>query len=139
MKPRVVFDTGVVLSALVFSSPHLVWLREHWKHACTPLLSRDTLSELLRVLNYPKFRLTAAQKLAICNAYVPYCESVPNITACAVVCRDPKDQPLLDLSFSGKASALVTGDADLLTLVGSTPFSIEAPSAYRERLADRKS
>ncbi|MBB6145488.1 putative PIN family toxin of toxin-antitoxin system [Silvibacterium bohemicum] len=58
MKPRVVFDTTTVISALLFRSGKLSWLRDHWReNACVPLLSRDTAAELTRVLAYPKFHL----------------------------------------------------------------------------------
>ncbi|HEV8160029.1 MAG TPA: putative toxin-antitoxin system toxin component, PIN family, partial [Pyrinomonadaceae bacterium] len=33
-----------------------------------------------------------------------------------VVCRDPKDDKLLELALSGNADFLVTGDKDLLVL-----------------------
>ena len=32
------------------------------------------------------------------------------------ICRDPKDNFLLSLSFDGKATHLITGDKDLLVL-----------------------
>jgi len=61
--PRVVFDTGVVVSALVFRGGQLDWLREDWQEGrAVPLLSRATANELLRVLSYPKFRLTGAER-----------------------------------------------------------------------------
>jgi predicted nucleic acid-binding protein len=41
----------------------------------------------------------------------------------------------LDLSQSGKADLLVTGDEDLLALAGKTEFVIETPEEYRRRIA----
>jgi predicted nucleic acid-binding protein len=52
-----------------------------------------------------------------------------------VACRDPSDQPFLDLAHSGRAVVLVTGDRDLLRLSGQTRFGIETPAAYRRRMA----
>jgi uncharacterized protein len=52
---------------------------------------------------------------------------------CSTVCRDAKDQPFLDLAQSGKADLLISGDQDLLTLVGQTTFLIESAEAYRRR------
>ncbi len=39
-----------------------------------------------------------------------------DVTSEVTVCRDPKDNFLLALSKDGKASHLITGDKDLLTL-----------------------
>jgi hypothetical protein len=54
---RAVFDTNVVVSALVFGG-RLRWLRAAWAaQAVTPVVCRETVTELLRVLAYPKFHL----------------------------------------------------------------------------------
>ncbi|MHB1950729.1 MAG: putative toxin-antitoxin system toxin component, PIN family [Acidiferrobacteraceae bacterium] len=53
------------------------------------------------------------------------------------ICRDPADQPFLDLAHSSGATVLVSGDADLLSLAGQTAFDIESPAAYRQRVSGR--
>lgn len=98
-----------------------------------PLVSQTTIAELARVLSYPKFRLSPLEQLDLLSDYVPFCEVVEVSTHCSVFCRDPKDQPLLDLAYSGRAEVLVTGDADLLALAAQTPFAIETPEQYRAR------
>jgi predicted nucleic acid-binding protein len=52
--PRVVLDTNVALSALVFAQGRVGALREAW-HAARfrPLLSQATAAELMRALGYP--------------------------------------------------------------------------------------
>jgi putative PIN family toxin of toxin-antitoxin system len=132
---RVVFDTTVVLSALVFDGGQLTWLRAHWRDGgCIPVASRDTVAELVRILEYRKFRLTTEQRHELLADYLPFCEIVDVTKKCSVVCRDAKDQPFLDLAHSGKADALVSGDRDLLVLAGQTKFLIESPDAYRRRV-----
>jgi putative PIN family toxin of toxin-antitoxin system len=134
-KARVVFDTNVVLSALLFTHGWLSWLVGHWEAGdCVPLISRVAAEELTRILAYPKFRLTADEQLEALASYIPYCEAVEIVKSCPVCCRDAKDQPLLDLAQSGKADALVTGEEDLLALAGQTAFLIESPKEYRLRL-----
>lgn len=57
--PRVVLDTNCLVSALIFSRRNFAWLREAWLNKrFVPLASHDTVSELIRVLAYPKFKLT---------------------------------------------------------------------------------
>jgi putative PIN family toxin of toxin-antitoxin system len=131
---RVVFDTTVV-SALLFTSGRLAWLRNHWaERGCTPLISHATAAELERVLRYPKFRLSSAERHELLGEYLPWCEVVEITNRCVSACRDEKDQPFLDLAQSGKAEFLVSGDRDLLALAGKTDFLIENPEAYRCRV-----
>jgi putative PIN family toxin of toxin-antitoxin system len=132
---RVVFDTNVVLSALLFSTGRLAWLRLHWQDgSAVPLISPATARELTRVLAYPKFRLSEQYRIELLALYIPYCESLDPVDKCPIECRDSKDQPLLDLAQSGVADSLVTGDEDLLVLAGKPAFLIETPDAYRQRV-----
>ena len=132
---RVVFDTNVVLSALLYTHGRLSWLVGHWQAGgCIALVSRATAGELMRILAYPKFQLSAAEQLEALAGYVPFCDAVDISRSCPVTCRDAKDQPFLDLAHCGNADVLVTGDEDLLTLGGRTPFHIETPEDYRRRI-----
>ena len=134
-KAKVVFDTNVVLSALLFTHGGLSWLVGHWQTGyCVPLISRTTAVELARILAYPKFRLSAEEQLEALANYVPFCEGVEIANSCAVRCRDAKDQPFLDLAQSGKADLLVAGGEDILALAGQTAFAIETPEDYRWRV-----
>lgn len=134
-KARVVFDTNAVLSALLFTHGRLSGLVDHWQGGnCVTLISRATAAELKRILAYPKFHLSAEEQLEALANYVPFCEAVGIAKSCPVLCRDPKDQPLLDLAHCGNADLLVTGDEDLLALAGQPAFAIETPEAYRGRV-----
>jgi putative PIN family toxin of toxin-antitoxin system len=134
--PRVVFDTNVALSALLFTQGRLSWLVGHWQSGnCIPLVSPVAAHELAKVLAYAKFQLSAGEQLDVLANYIPFCEAIEIVKPSPLVCRDPKDQPYLDLAYSGKASLLVTDDADLLALAGQTQFVIETPEAYRLRIS----
>lgn len=124
---RVVLDTNVVLSALLFAQGRLAPLRSAWQQArFQPLVSAVTAKELVRALSYPKFGLTGAEQQELLADYLPYCTAVrvparpPEVPAC----RDPFDVPFLQLALVGKADHLVTGDKDLLSLTGSVACSI---------------
>ena len=119
--PRVVIDTNLVLSALVFAQGRLGALRHAWQGAhCQPLLSSITAAELLQVLAYPKFKLSAADQQELLGDYLPYCTTVrmPTKPPQTPACRDPFDLPFLQLAIVGKADYLVSGDKDLLSLAG---------------------
>jgi uncharacterized protein len=133
---RVMFDTNVVLSALLFPAGRLAWLRAHWREGgAVPLVSQVTARELTRVLGYSKFRLSEQYRMEALALYLPYCEHIDAVDKCPIECRDSKDRPLLDLAQSGKADLLVTDDFDLLALAGKTEFVIETPDAYRHRVS----
>ena len=118
-KPRVVIDTNLVLSALVFSNGRLSTLRIAWQgKQCQPLVSTVTAAELIRVLAYPKFKLSAADQQELLADYLPYCTTVrmPSKLPAAPKCREKFDLPFLHLAIAGKADYLITGDQDLLCL-----------------------
>jgi putative PIN family toxin of toxin-antitoxin system len=119
--PRIVIDTNLVLSALVFAQGRLSPLRHAWQGThCQPLVSSVTAAELICVLAYPKFKLTAAEQHELLADYLPYCTTVrmPAKPPRTPACRDPFDLPFLQLAVAGKAAYLITGDQDLLSLAG---------------------
>jgi len=135
---RVVLDTNVLVSALLFRG-RLSWLREAWhRQQIRPLLCRPTARELLRVLAYPKFRLTKLEINALLADLLPATETVDlgrHRGRGLPPCRDPDDQIFLILTQVAKGDALVTGDNDLLTLAPQAPFPIWEVSTLRDRLA----
>jgi putative PIN family toxin of toxin-antitoxin system len=116
---RAVLDTNVVLSALVFGGGSTATVRQAWQSGrLKPLVSTTTAQELIRVLAYPKFRLSAGDQRELLADYLPDAEAMtlPEPPPRVPDCRDPDDLPFLHLAAAGKADLLVTGDADLLSL-----------------------
>ena len=114
---RVVIDTNVLLSGLLFGgAPGRV--RDLWiAGRLVPLLSKETFAEFARVLRYPKFRLSAAEiSMLTEDELLSYAEVVDISVDASGTCRDPHDDKFLALAASGKAAYLITGDQDLLVL-----------------------
>lgn len=125
--PRVVIDTNLVLSALVFAQGRLTPLRQAWQGGhFHPLLSNVMATELIRVLAYPKFKLSAQDQQELLADYLPYCTivSMPAKLPAVPACRDKFDLPFLQLAIVGKADYLVSGDQDLLSLANQLPCPI---------------
>jgi putative PIN family toxin of toxin-antitoxin system len=119
MTLRVVLDTNVVLSSLLFNTRRLAWIRQAWQmNRIRPIVCKETASELLRVLAYPKFKLTQSEQEELLNDFLPYTETfiLPDAPLDLPVCRDPDDQPFLALAKIASVDLLVTGDADLLSM-----------------------
>lgn len=138
--PRVVLDTNVVLSALVFTHGRSVTLREAWQGGrCEPLVSKATVNELIRVLGYPKFKLVADEQRELLADYLPYCRTVtiPAKAPRTPPCRDPFDLPFLQLAIVGKAEVLVTGDQDLLGIEGKLACPIVTLEGFLATLLGR--
>ncbi len=139
---RVVLDTNVILSAVLFAGSRVGWLRRAWQtQGCRPLASRETAQELLSVLAYPKFRLSAEEQESLLADYLPFCEtvSVPRRLAGVPACRDPHDQMFLRLAIAGHAEVLVSGDADLLVLKEKLSFPVLTPREFQVLLGEAAS
>ena len=130
---RVVLDTNVLVSALIFSAGRLSWLRDAWQsRAVVPLASRETTRELIRVLSYPRFRLREDEREELLSDYLPWCETISITRRLRTPqCRDPLDRPFLELAIAGRADVLITGDDDLLALAATFAVPIRSPSAAR--------
>ena len=136
---KVVLDTNVVVSAVLFEGGRLAWVRELWTAGrIVPLASQATIQELVRVLGYPKFHLDEDDIGAVLAAYLPVTlvVTVPARSPAGLpVCRDPHDQDFLRLAAAGRAEVLVSGDRALLVLAGRTTFAIESPEVFKKRFS----
>ena len=113
---RVVTDTNIRISFLIGKA--LTGLSD--AIICNQvrvLFSNDLFHELIEVLKRPKFKKYFPES-AIENLITLLYEKIElvDITSHFDDCRDAKDNFLLDLSVSGHANYLITGDADLLIL-----------------------
>ncbi len=140
-----VLDTHLVVSALLFPGGRPAELRRFWQQGLfTPLVSRETAAEIVRVLAYPKFRLSLEDRKVLLADYLPYTETVkiPDVAPPVPDCRDPCDVPFLMLAEVGKADIRVTGCL-LGRAVGTVPagmFAHNGPGrgqGRKERLGAR--
>ena len=142
---RVVLDTNVLVSALLFCQGRLAPLRAAWQGGrLVPIICKQTGQELLRVLSYAKFKLDPLQIEEVLSLYLPYAQShtIPCNTSRSISfpqCRDGHDQIFLDLASSAQVDLLVSGDSDLLSMsdMPNEPlgFKIITPQALLERLS----
>lgn len=111
-------------------------MRRSWRSGeLVPLADQQTTVELLRVLAYPKFGLDSEEREHLLADYLPWCEPVTVLEAPVVPhCRDPFDQPFLELALYAGADALVTGDKDLLSIAPLFSVPIVTAEEIRKTL-----
>jgi uncharacterized protein len=114
---RVVFDTNVLVSAILNpnSVPSFAW--SFAMNKCAILASEVTVQELYNVLYRSKFDrfLSKERREIFLEAFDDKAKNII-ITRAITICRDPKDNKFLELAASGGAHYLITGDKDLLEL-----------------------
>jgi uncharacterized protein len=134
---RLVIDTNVLVSALVFKDSRHIPLRDAWEaKRIVPLLSIATFRELKAVLCYRMFALDDDQIQAAIERIGPFIEWIAINAAQAATlpkCSDRDDQKFLEVALCGRADALITYDKALLKLRRrSLAFRISQP----EQVAD---
>jgi len=114
---RVVLDTNVLISALLFKG-ELSGIVGLWqKGKIVPIISKETFDELRTVLEYPKFSLSRAEiKSLIEHDVLPFFEVVSVSKHVKGACRDPEDDKFISCAISANADCIVTGDKDLCDL-----------------------
>jgi len=112
---RVVLDTNILVSALLFKGG-LARIVDLWKKGkIIPVLSRETFAEFEAVLEYPKFSLTRQEiKVLIEEELLPYFEVIEITDDVEGICRDTNDDKFIACAVSASADFIVTGDKDLL-------------------------
>lgn len=126
---RVVIDTNLWISFLIGKT--LAGLTEALaRDEVCLLFSEELFEEFLTVVQRPKFaRYFSADDVRELIALLQVKMTWVDVTEKYDDCRDAKDNFLLDLSVSGQADYLVTGDGDLLDL---NPFHGTHIITYRE-------
>jgi putative PIN family toxin of toxin-antitoxin system len=114
---RVVLDTNVLISALLFRGGLSKIVGLWQKGKIIPVISKETFSELVTVLEYPKFSLTQEETDSIIKYEIlPYFEIVEVVKDVKGICRDPEDDKFISCAISGSADYIVSGDKDLFDL-----------------------
>jgi len=127
---RIVLDTGVIVSGLLMAGSMPRQAIDRARRA-TILFSITTLEELDEVLRRPKFNAYLPQELRLefLAALVRECEEVP-VAERITICRDPRDDKFLELAAAGRATHVVSGDADLLDLHPFRTVRIVTPAEF---------
>jgi putative PIN family toxin of toxin-antitoxin system len=132
---RYVFDTNTVVSAFLFDRSTPGRALEAARRRGRLLLSDETARELNEVLERDKFDAYVQREtrrefvIALVNeaTFVEPTESIEQ-------CRDSDDDKFLELAAAGTATAIVSGDDDLLVLETFRDIPILTAKAFLQRV-----
>lgn len=136
---RCVFDTNVLISALLFdkSKPAQAFFAALGNREV--LVSADTISELSEVLSREKFDkyLTDEERERFLRSLLQQARLV-EVHDKVEACRDPKDDKFLELAVNGAAGYIVSGDGDLLALHPFRSVQILTPEVFLNTIIDNE-
>ncbi|MBN2565644.1 MAG: putative toxin-antitoxin system toxin component, PIN family [Candidatus Eisenbacteria bacterium] len=113
---RVVLDTNVLLSALLFGGMPRQLFHECIRGEPRLLTSDALMTELTAVLNRPRFHLAGDAVRAIVGEVASVAQTVAATAAVTAIPEDPPDNAVLACAVDGKADHVVSGDGHLLDL-----------------------
>lgn len=128
---RVVLDTNVLVSALLFKTT-LSKVIDLWQSgAIIPVISKDTFQELRAVLEYPKFSLSPDEIRAILEQEIlPFFEVIDVVEEVKGICNDPADDKFISCALSASAGYIVSGDKAFIDLKQYKSVKIIKPSEF---------
>lgn len=128
---RIVLDTNALVSALLFSGVESQLVRLWQGGSVTLLISRPILDEYLRVLAYPKFKLTRSEIRGLIEGEVlPFVEIVHPTQRVKAIKSDPSDNKFLECALAGQAEVLISGDKQVLALRTYRKVRIQSPAEF---------
>ncbi|MFP4082484.1 MAG: putative toxin-antitoxin system toxin component, PIN family [Candidatus Aminicenantes bacterium] len=129
--PKIVIDTNVFISAVLFRGPTSRLVSLWQKNAVSVLMSSAVLKEYARALAYPKFNLTKTEIRGIVEQeLLPYVHPVKVKRPLHIISEDPSDNKFLELAVTGKADYILSGDKHLLELKNFRGIKIITPAEF---------
>lgn len=129
-RPKVVIDTNIIVSAFGWRGKPLEILELVQRGSIINHTSSALLSELKRVVAYPKLKFSEALQsdiieFILANSRIVVASTLPDIPI-----DDRDDLHVIACAAAAKAPFIVTGDPHLLTLGSCNGISILTPADF---------
>jgi putative PIN family toxin of toxin-antitoxin system len=134
---RVVADSNIYVSAIVFGGKPMMLLEMAEEGEVELFVSEPILSETFRILR-DKFQRTTEQLEADRVHLATITRSVTPTDTLNVVSLDPDDDRILECAVAAGATAIVTGDKHLLGLGSFRGIRIQRPAEFLSEGRDRE-
>jgi len=117
MKIKVVTDTNVVVSALLFGGTPGKLISLWKKKSIIPFICKEMEEELLRVLAYPKFSLSKQEiDCLFYQEIMPFFLTTRIKQGEVIVQDDPSDDIFIQCALAVGSQIVISGDKHLLSL-----------------------
>ena len=128
---KVVIDTNVIISALLFGGV-LAKLIAPWQGgSITPAASKEIIDEYPRILTYPKFKLSEDDiNFLLYQEILPYFDVIAAQTGPRIVKKDPADDRFIRCAVAARAKYIISGDIHLFALNAFQKIRILPPTAF---------
>ena len=129
-KPKLVLDSNVFISALVFGGKPREILDLAIKGLIEVAISDDILEEIKAVLEGKKFQYPAKVVRALISEIEDLSDLVEPEAKIDAVPEDPEDYRVLECAVESAANVIVSGDSHLLALHRFGKMSIMSPDEF---------
>jgi hypothetical protein len=127
---KVVLDTNVLISAIVFGGKPRDVFNSILKGQVKLAISKDILDEMEGVLSGKKFQYPKQIIHSIRNAIEDLAEVVMPQEVVKAIENDPDDNRILECALESKANLIISGDRHLLDLKQYRSIKIITPSDF---------
>ncbi|HNR13823.1 MAG TPA: putative toxin-antitoxin system toxin component, PIN family [Thermodesulfobacteriota bacterium] len=134
---RVVLDTNVLISALLFGGKPQEVLELVIAHRISMFLCPAILEELRDVLCRPKFGFSAEACLQVIEELHSICEIVLPQQRITRISSDPADNRVIECAIEADAQYIITGDSHLLGIGKFRGTCILTPAEYLDQVFRR--
>ncbi|GAB6044342.1 putative toxin-antitoxin system toxin component, PIN family [Endothiovibrio diazotrophicus] len=134
---RFVVDTNILISVALAADSVPAMAFERVIQLGAVVYSEATFKEFCQTLNKPKLakRIGDLSRTFLIDLFIEEFVQI-HPTETVTDCRDPKDNKFLELAVAGGASALITGDQDLLALHPFRGIPILTPADFLAQYPD---
>ena len=134
MKIRIVLDTNVIISALLFGGNPRKILEYVLAEKIHLLLSPEILKETKGVLSRPKFKLKKSVLQSMVNEIEFLAEIIFPIEKFKVVKEDPDDDMLFDCALAGNSKYIISGNDHVVKVKIFNGVEVLSPAEFLSKV-----
>jgi putative PIN family toxin of toxin-antitoxin system len=130
---RIVCDTNVLISGVLFNGPPRRVLELIARGAIDNAVSLEILAEVKNILLRPEFGLSSEQVTDMVATFTETFSLVAPGVRVDAVKDDPDDDRILEAAQTAHARVIVSGDQHLLSIKAWREIEILSPAVFMER------
>lgn len=134
MDKKIVLDTNVIVSAFGWRRAAHEIFKQCVSDHLTFFLSPSLLSEIKRVLAYPKFSFNQDEIDEFISIVIETAEIVESRIIIDFISKDPSDNRLLECAVTADCNYIISGDKHLLELKEFGNIKILSPDEFLKLL-----